>query len=231
MLLKTFRVGETWGDEARQRATKIPHSLTIAPLYLLFKEHMVWKVSRPVASAGKGQNDQMSKVVSPLLEPVANNFSGGMEANSTPDVLSSIDQLNGRVGDFEEIHLEAENKELDNLVHIDSEVEETDILISCQVSGKVKMSHDEVVASDNECADMNSLVSNRVDLCGVTVEQSNGFSRDSHENGTPVWQDEHPQMKAPINEGENIDEVESTPTDDDKDHSSEETNSRSSKIR
>ena len=107
--------------------------------------------TRPVASAGKGQDDHMSEVVSHLLEPVANNSSGGMEANSTPDVLSSIDQLNERVGDLEEIDLEAVDKELDDLVNMDVD--------------------------------------------------------------------------------ENLDEVESTPTDDDKDHSREETGSRSSILR
>ena len=85
MLLKTFMVGAQWGHEARHRATKITHSLSVAPLYLMFKDHKGWSVSlggppptRPVASAGKGQNDHLSETVSQVLEPVANMYEGGM---------------------------------------------------------------------------------------------------------------------------------------------------------
>ena len=83
MLLKTFMVGANWGHEARQRATKITHSLSVAPLYLLFKDHKGWTVNigtppptRPVASVGKGQNDHLS-------EPVANVYKGGWRSTAT----------------------------------------------------------------------------------------------------------------------------------------------------
>ena len=35
--------------------------------------------TRPVASAGRGQNDHLSETVSQVLEPVANVYEGGME--------------------------------------------------------------------------------------------------------------------------------------------------------
>ena len=70
MLLKIFMVGANWGHEDRVRATKIIHSLSVAPLYLLYKDHKGWTLemggappSRPVASAGSGQNDHFSENV------------------------------------------------------------------------------------------------------------------------------------------------------------------------
>ena len=35
MLLKTFNAGADWNHQARLRATKLTHSLSVAPLYLL----------------------------------------------------------------------------------------------------------------------------------------------------------------------------------------------------
>jgi hypothetical protein len=77
--------------------------------------------TRPVASAGQGQNDHMSEVVSHLIEPVANDYCGSMEANSTPDVLSKIDSFNERVVDYEEIDLSEVDKELDELTKVDED--------------------------------------------------------------------------------------------------------------
>ena len=123
MLLKTFMVGANWGHEGRHRATKITHSLSVAPLYLLFKDHKGWSVdmgtpppTRPVASAGKGQNDHLSETVSQVLEPVANLYEGGMEVNSTQDLLSRIDELNdGKNLELENIDFSEVNRELDEL--------------------------------------------------------------------------------------------------------------------
>ena len=44
MLLKTFLVGANWKHEGRHRATKITHSLSVTPMYLLFKDHKSWTV-------------------------------------------------------------------------------------------------------------------------------------------------------------------------------------------
>ena len=59
MILKMFMVGSTWSHEHRTRAKKIAHSLSVAPMYILFNDHKGWTVnlggappSRPVASAG-----------------------------------------------------------------------------------------------------------------------------------------------------------------------------------
>ena len=42
MLLKTFLVGESHGHFDRIRNLKLTHSLSVAPLYLLFKDHKGW---------------------------------------------------------------------------------------------------------------------------------------------------------------------------------------------
>ena len=135
MLLKTFMVGANWGHEARHRATKLTYSLSVAPLYLLFKDHKGWSVSlgtppptRPVASAGKGQNDHLSETVSQVLEPVANVFEGGMEVNSTQDMLNKIDKLNTD-GDLEleDINLQEVDEELERMEKEKQETFEVDV--------------------------------------------------------------------------------------------------------
>ena len=97
MLLKTFNAGADWNHQARLRATMLTHSLSVAPLYLLFKHHKGWTVEaggppprRPVASAGGGQDDHLSETISIFLEPVANKMEGGMETTSTPDFISRL---------------------------------------------------------------------------------------------------------------------------------------------
>ena len=113
-------VGAAWGHEDRTRATKITHSLSVAPLYLLYKDHKGWTVdmggsppSRPVASAGSGQNDNFSEVASIMLEPVANQWKGGMEAQSTPDMVSLIEELNEGELRLEDIDLQEVDRLLD----------------------------------------------------------------------------------------------------------------------
>ena len=120
MLLKTFMVGQGWGHEDRTRSTKITHSLSVAPMYILFKDHKGWSVrmgtappSRPVASAGGGQNDHFSENVSQLLEPVANTWRGGMEANSTCDVVDKVETMNDKEIPLEDIDLEEVDAEMD----------------------------------------------------------------------------------------------------------------------
>ena len=95
----------------------LTHSLSVSPLYLLLKDHKGWSVSvggapptRPVCSAGSGQNDHMSEIISMVMEPMAKSWVGGMEANSTPDFVSKIDNLNERIEPPENIDLEEVDK-------------------------------------------------------------------------------------------------------------------------
>ena len=117
MILKTFNVGAAWNHQAIIRATKLTHSLSVAPLYLLYKDHKGWTVetggvppTRPVASAGGGQDDHLSETVSQILEPVANSAAGGMETTSTQDFTSKIVELNKGNLELEDVDLESVDK-------------------------------------------------------------------------------------------------------------------------
>ena len=117
MILKTFNVGASWNHQARIRATKLTYSLSVAPLYLLYKDHKGWTIetgdappTRPVASSGGGQDDHLSETVSQILEPVANTWTGGMETTSTQDFVSKIVELNKGDLELEDIDLESVDK-------------------------------------------------------------------------------------------------------------------------
>ena len=121
MLLKTFMAGSDHKHQARIRALRITHSLSVAPLYLLFKDHKGWSLdtgtaapTRPVVSAGSGQNDHLSELISGSLEPVANTWKGGMEVPSTGDLLSKVGEINEReIAIEEDIDLEQVDNEIE----------------------------------------------------------------------------------------------------------------------
>jgi hypothetical protein len=69
--------------------------------------------TRPVASAGGGQNDNMSETVSLVLEPVANTWTGGMETKGTPGFISKISKMTETTRELEVIDLEEVDKALD----------------------------------------------------------------------------------------------------------------------
>ena len=103
MLIKILLIGKNWRHEDRHREAKINHSLSVCPLYLLFKDHKGWSghmggppPTRGIASASSGQNSHLSEIVSLFIEPVVNAMKGGMEQISTPDTLSKIDEVNAK---------------------------------------------------------------------------------------------------------------------------------------
>ena len=113
MLVKTFMVGSGQKHHSRIRALRITHSLSIAPSYLLFKDHKGWSLdmgtpapTRPVVSAGSGQNDHLSEIISQSLEPVANTWRGGMEVPSTGAFLDKVNTINTQGLEFEHVNLE-----------------------------------------------------------------------------------------------------------------------------
>ena len=121
MLLKTFMVGKSHEHYERIRNLKITHSMSVAPLYLLFKDHKGWTLetgkpppSRPVVSAGAGQNDHLSEIVSHILEPIVKMRPGGMEVTSTGDFIARVEGINKLSIPIEEIDLEEVDRELDN---------------------------------------------------------------------------------------------------------------------
>ena len=120
MLCKVFTIGEAHKHIDRVRSLKITLSLSVAPMYLLFKDHKGWSLetgtpppSRPVVSAGSGQNDHMSEIISNLLEPVVKTWAGGMEKESTGDVLALIDEINDENIQIEDIDLESFDREME----------------------------------------------------------------------------------------------------------------------
>ena len=128
MLLKTFMVGRSHDHYERIRNLKITHSMSVAPLYLLFKDHKGWTLetgkpppSRPVVSAGAGQNDHLSEIVSHILEPIVKMRPGGMEVTSTGDFIARVEGINKLSLPLEEIDLEEVDKELDNQARLAQE--------------------------------------------------------------------------------------------------------------
>ena len=121
MLCKVFKIGEAHKHRDRVRSLKITLSLSVAPLYLLFKDHKGWSLetgkpppSRPVVSAGSGQNDHLSEIISNVLEPVVKTWSGGMEMESTGDMMALIEEINDQELEIEEIDLESVDRELEH---------------------------------------------------------------------------------------------------------------------
>ena len=121
MLLKTFLVGKNHEHYERIRNLKLTHSLSVAPLYLLFKDHKGWTLStgkpspsRPVVSAGSGQDDHLSEIISHILEPIVKMRPGGMEMTSTGDFIALVDGINMKSILIEDINLDEVDEHLDN---------------------------------------------------------------------------------------------------------------------
>ena len=97
MLLKFFKIGEKWGHTSRFRETMLNNSLTVCPMYLLYKDHKGWDLSkgpvpptRPVASGNRGMNMHLSELLSEVLEPVADGVEDTYEVISTEDMLAKM---------------------------------------------------------------------------------------------------------------------------------------------
>ena len=112
--MDTFNIGESHKHIDRIRSLKLTLSLSVAPMYLLFKDHKGWSLetgtpppSRPVVSAGAGQNYHMSEIISTILEPIVKNWKGSMEMESTGDLVSIVNDISEKkVVVEEEVDLE-----------------------------------------------------------------------------------------------------------------------------
>ena len=118
--MTTGHMGQNHKHFERIRNLKLTHSLSIAPLYLLFKDHKGWSFdmgtpppSRPVCSAGAGQDDHLSEIISHILEPIVKMRPGGLEVNSTVDFISIIDDINNKDFPIEDINLEEIDRHLE----------------------------------------------------------------------------------------------------------------------
>ena len=101
MLIKTFRIGETWGQTDRVRESMLGEGLSVCPVGLLYKDHKNWKKesgklppTRHVAGGHVGLNLHLSEIVSDILEPLAENLVDGVEVISTEDLLALVEELN-----------------------------------------------------------------------------------------------------------------------------------------
>ena len=84
--------------------------------------------SRPVVSAGSGQNDHLSEIVSHILEPIVKMRPGGKEVTSTGDCISRINGINEIIIPIEEIDLnevdeQLEKQEVETLQEIDEHLD------------------------------------------------------------------------------------------------------------
>ena len=100
MILKFFGVGMDWDHQQRLRESMLNNSISVCPLWLLYKCHKGWTMetgkvppTRPVAGGNAGMNFPLSEVVSWVLEPLASTMEGG-ELVSGEDLKSNLDKLN-----------------------------------------------------------------------------------------------------------------------------------------
>ena len=101
-LANIFQYGENWHHSERVVSSMIDNSESIAPLYLLIKDHKNWSEtsgepppSRPVCSGNSGMNKQLSEIVSHILESLAHSIEGA-DIDSTGELLLEIRELNKR---------------------------------------------------------------------------------------------------------------------------------------
>ena len=98
-----LNIGEHWDQKERCRRNLLNQGLAICPMRILYKDHKVWSMdlgtpppSRSVVSGNKGMNMSLSELISWLLEPVANEWQGGFEVNSTDDFINKLETYNER---------------------------------------------------------------------------------------------------------------------------------------
>ena len=92
-------LGSDWGHKERARENIIIHSNSIAPMYLLTKDHKgkeggLYR-TRPVISGAQGMSVHLNNVLSDILEPIDDSMPVvEMSLMSTEDSLNRIDMLN-----------------------------------------------------------------------------------------------------------------------------------------
>ena len=110
MLVKTFKIGDNWNHGERMRETVINHSLAVCPMYLLYKDHKGWDISkgpipptRPVASGNRGMNMHLSGILSNILEPIAEGVRDSREVISTEDMVARLLVLDRSLEGWDEV--------------------------------------------------------------------------------------------------------------------------------
>ena len=109
MLMKIFKIGAEWGHTERFRETMLTNSLSVCPLYLLYKDHKGRDLSkgpvpptRPVASGNRGMNMNMSEILSDILEPIADGVEDSYEVISTEDMVARMIKVDRSLENWDE---------------------------------------------------------------------------------------------------------------------------------
>ena len=110
MLIKVFKIGAEWGHSDRMRETMLNNSLSLCPLYLLYKDHKGWTwekgpvpPTRPVASGNRGMNMHLSEILSDILEPVADGVADTCEVISTEDMVARLLRVDKSLENWTEV--------------------------------------------------------------------------------------------------------------------------------
>ena len=110
MLIKFFKLGAEWGQSDRMRETMLNSSLSLCPMYLLYKDHKGWTwekgpvpPTRPVASGNRGMNIHLSEIISEVLEPVADEMDGKNEVISTEDMVAKLLEVDRSLMNWNEV--------------------------------------------------------------------------------------------------------------------------------
>ena len=100
MMIKIFRISDSWDHGMRVRETMMREALESCPVHLLYKDHKGWDKSkggvpptRHVAGGNRGVNLHLSEVVSDILEPMVGRVKGGCEVISTEDTLARFEDI------------------------------------------------------------------------------------------------------------------------------------------
>ena len=104
MLIKAFKIGNSWNHISRVRETMLGEELSMCPLSLLYEDHKGWTPdiggcppTRPVAGGHLGMNIHISEIISKIIEPMADTFNGGREVIITEDLLARIEEVNQKM--------------------------------------------------------------------------------------------------------------------------------------
>ena len=99
-MIKILGVGAQWGHQDRIRKSAINKGCNVASMYTVVKDHKPpdpdtgLPKTRPIVASKGGFNLYLQNILSDVLEPVAEEVEGSIEACSTEDFLNKVDQLN-----------------------------------------------------------------------------------------------------------------------------------------
>ena len=97
MIMKSFKVGEQWGQEKRMRETTINNSEEVAPMYLVIKDHKYippgdLPKTRPIVTGCQSMARHLAGFLSDIVEALADCMEDPLEAISTEDMLAVVEE-------------------------------------------------------------------------------------------------------------------------------------------